>query len=188
MFGLKAIKIPHGFDSTWNSSELYDPTLSIKKWNGVIFHKPMKMYDEFFNDIYIEANNGKNEKFNIDILLNYEALIAKELIHNSIPYKMSGIHNSLFYKRKVIRDELITQITNSTLLKSISLTDYSPDNCKEDTKIFNNWRNNIYDTNNNNKNTHVHKMCLEYQKYISKLVIPIDDITADFPTSDDQLV
>lgn len=92
MFGLKAIKIPHGFDPTWNSTALYDPTFSIKKWNGVVFHKPMKLYDEFFNDFYIEANGGKSdEKFNIEVLLNYEASIAKELIQHTIPYKMTGI-------------------------------------------------------------------------------------------------
>jgi len=95
---------------------------------------------------------------------------------------MAGIHNSLFYKRKKIRDELIAQITNSSSLQPISLTDYSPNNCKEDTKVFNNWRDKNKDWNDHNP-----KMCLEYQKYISNLVMPIDDITADFP-NDDQLI
>ena len=183
MFGLKAIKIPHGFDYTWNSTAIHDPTLSIVKWNGVIFHKPMKLYDEFFNDFYVEANDGKNEKFNIEVLLNYEELLAKDLLQNSIPYKMTGIHSSLFFKRKTIRDELIAQITNSSLLKPILLKDYTPDNCKEDTKTFNNW----LDNHKYNKSSHDPKMCLEYQMYISNLVIPLDDITADFP-NDDKLI
>jgi len=196
MHSLTVIKIPQGFDDKWNTTH-FDPTLRITTWNGVIFHKPNKLYDVFFDDFWIEAmhsngqSNGQSHEFDIDTLISYEVSLANTLLENMIPYKMTGIHNSLLYKRKRIRDELISQITNSTL-KPISLTSYSPDNCKEDLILFKKWRedNNWPESNENDpkkKTHHDSKMCLEYQQFINNLVIDTKDITADLP-SDDKLL
>ena len=194
MHSLTMIKIPLGFDDKWNATTHIDPTLTIKNWNGVIFHKPNKLYDEFFDDFWIEAmhnsgqSNGQSNEFNIDTLISYETSLANTLLQNSIPYKNNGIHNSLLYKRKRISDELISQITNSTL-KPIALTAYSPDNCKEDMILFKKWReyNNWPDNNENDPSKKAHhdsKMCLEYSQYIQNLTIDTKDITADLPTDD----
>jgi hypothetical protein len=104
------------------------------------------------------------------------------------PYKLTGIHNTLFYRKMKIKADLLSQLqTEDTNFSVPRITDYGPLDCADDWNIFSEWQEKEGWGNRTvpgPRGANEPLMCWEYSLYMASLNISNDSL-GPFPSEDE---